>query len=116
MVLKNRMYFNIEKVPAVIQACVVLYNFILYHEGVGEEKVFIDDQPTRSGRGARLDSVAEAAATTARDRESVYLADNFILEEWGEEGSALDLARQAVESRYRGAPGVEDGADEPVIL
>ena len=30
--LKNRMYFKIEKVPGVVQACVALYNLILVHE------------------------------------------------------------------------------------
>ncbi|CAN0314302.1 unnamed protein product, partial [Ectocarpus sp. 4 AP-2014] len=31
MVLKNRMYFKIDRVPQIVQACVLLYNFILFH-------------------------------------------------------------------------------------
>lgn len=107
MVLKNRMYFHIEKVPAVVQACVVLYNFILYHEGVGSDEVFVDDQPTRRARGARSDIEAEEAAATIRDRESKYLADKFLVATWGEEGSAQDRARVAAEARW--ATAAEQG-------
>lgn len=109
MVLKNRMYFNIDKVPAVVEACVVLYNFILYHEGIGSDEVFVDDQPTRRARGPRSDVAAEEAAATVRDRESKYLADKYLLATWGEEGSALDRARADAEARYRSPPVVEGG-------
>lgn len=108
MVLKNRMYYSIEKVPAVVRACVVLYNFILSEEGAGRDDVFVDDQPTKRRRGARSDVAAEQAATAARDREAQYLAEKFLLETWGEEGSALDQARLAAEARFRGESG-DDG-------
>lgn len=111
MVLKNRMYFHIDRVPAVVEACVVLYNFILFHEGVGRDEVFVDDQPTRRARGARSDVEAEAAAATIRDRESKYLADKYLLSTWGEEGSALDRARVAAEARWT-APAEEGGGGE----
>lgn len=112
MILKNRMYFRIEKVPAVIEACVVLYNFILYHEGVGSDEVFVDDQPTKRARGSRSDVVAENAAATVRDRESKYLADKYLLATWGEEGSALDTARVAAEARFRTQPTEEGGGGD----
>lgn len=109
MVLKNRMYFNISKVPLVVQVCVVLYNFILYHEGVGSDEVFTDDAPTRRARGSRSDVAAEAAAATVRDREAKYLADKYLVATWGEEGSAQDRARLAAEARYRAQPEEEAG-------
>lgn len=119
MVLKNRMYFGIDKVPEAIRACVVLYNFILFHEGVGSDEVFVDNQPTRRARGARSNVAEEAVAAAARDREAQYLADKFLLATWGEEGSALDQARLAAEAAYRGQPeaDVEGGpAAEAAVL
>lgn len=111
MVLKNRMYFHIDKVPSVILACVLLYNFILFHEGQGRDEVFVDDQPTKRRRGSRSNVATEQAASAARDREARYLADKYLLATWGEEGSALDQARQAAEASYRAHQPDEEGGD-----
>ena len=112
IVLKNRMYFNIDKVPLVVRVCVVQYNFILYHEGVASDGVFTVDAPTRRARGSRSDVAAEAAVATVRDREAQYLADKYLVATWGEEGSAQDRARLAAEARYRAQPEDEGGGGE----
>lgn len=136
MCLKNRMYFKIAAVPEVIKACVLLYNFILTEDGVGKDEVFVDDMPTRrsrarrsnagsastdtgptaAGGGAAGGSGGGAAGTgpgatgvEARQRETDYLAAKFMVEVWGEEGSALDRARKAAEARYRTVPRTGEG-------
>lgn len=136
MCLKNRMYFKIAAVPEVIKACVLLYNFILTEDGVGKDEVFMDDMPTRRSRARRsraghASSAAGAPAggagaaagsgggsggsgglaggVEARQRETDYLAANFMVKVWGEEGSALDLARKEAEARYRRVPRTGEG-------
>ncbi|CAM9883110.1 unnamed protein product [Ectocarpus sp. 12 AP-2014] len=78
MVWKNRMYFKIDRVPQIIQACVLLYNFILFHEGMGRDEIFVDALRTKRARGARSNVAAEQASAAARDRKAKYLADNFL--------------------------------------
>lgn len=122
MCLKNRMYFRIAAVPEVIQACVVLYNFHITEDGVGKNEVFMDDMPTRRARAALAPPGASAAgggsatvsgeASAARQRETDYLAENFLVNMWGEEGSALDRARTEAEARFRTAPLDVDGGDD----
>ena len=114
MCLKNRMYFRIDKVTAVVETCVVLYNFILVHEGKGKYEAFIDHK-TRRSRGARSTQLA-AEAEGSRARECAYLADKSLLATWGVEGSALDRARQAAERRHRRGPQEECTEGQPVIL
>lgn len=62
MCLKNRMYFDIAAVPAVVQACVTLYNFILTEDGVAKDEIFHDDMPTRRARASRRPVRATQAA------------------------------------------------------
>ncbi|CAM9994047.1 unnamed protein product, partial [Ectocarpus sp. 13 AM-2016] len=78
MVWKNRMYFKIDRVSQIIQACVLLYDFILFHEGMGRDEIFVDALRTKRARGARSNVAAEQASAAARDREAKYLADNFL--------------------------------------
>lgn len=114
MCLKNRMYFDIAAVPAVVQACVTLYNFILTEDGVAKDDIFHDDMPTRRARASRRCARATRAADgsgpsgaggvadmSARQRETDYLATHFMVQTWGEEGSAADRARLRTEASYR---------------
>ncbi|CAN0598495.1 unnamed protein product, partial [Ectocarpus sp. 12 AP-2014] len=39
---RHRMYYKLSQVPDVIEACVLLYNFIFLKEGIGRDEVFTD--------------------------------------------------------------------------
>lgn len=47
------MGFDVDRVPEVVKACVLLFDFMLAHESVGKDEVFTDNAPTRLGRGTR---------------------------------------------------------------
>lgn len=98
--LKDGLFFSLDAIPSIIEACVVLYNFILHHEGAShdEEERVRPPQPASTGR--RHGQVAPTAGS-ARVDLTKFLADNFLLQEWGLPGSRADRARRALERRQR---------------
>lgn len=47
--LQNRLMLNLEHAPVIIDACAILYNFILVHEGEHSANVFYDADQTGLG-------------------------------------------------------------------
>jgi len=91
---------RLEHCKLMVNACVVLHNFIFAREGISRADSGEDDAPTRNGTGAPA-SAGAGSGGSARSREVAYLAENFMVEEWGAPGSRADLQRQADERRMR---------------
>ena len=85
--LKHGLDFKLEDAPIIIDACVVLYNFVLKHEGLQSSLIFVDDAQTRNGTGR-----ARGAETSSeREAEVAYLRDGgFLQKEWGKEKPRAD--------------------------
>ena len=122
MVMKNRMFFDLDSVPDIIVCCVALYNFILLQEGIGRGEAFTDDVPTISGhdRSSVVHAGSGSSITTARARAEQQMADELFLVSWGAPGSRLDRARQRAESRrarrQRAAGGMNTQLPAPTIV
>lgn len=89
--LKQGLDFKLDDAPTIIDACLVLYNFALKHEGFQFSRVqHVDDAQTRNGTGR-----ARGAETSSeREDEVAYLEDaGFLEEEWGKPGSRADRRR-----------------------
>lgn len=98
--------FNLDNASIIIDACVVLYNFLLVHEGDYSERKHVDPDQTRNGTGrrARGEGGAGAAARTPRQVEMDYLDDaGYLEEDWGAPGSRADRARLEDERRFQEA-------------
>ena len=93
----NELLFSAERGTLVVEACVILYNFFLAHDGGDCEKGdddtygFADRVPTRKhgfGGRAQWERDREADPPSLRKVEVDYLADEGFLErDWGKEGS-----------------------------
>lgn len=88
--------FSLERGPIIVDACVVLYNYFLAHEGDCERDGqgsyrFADEVPTKkSGYGGRAqwERERESDPPSARKAEMDYLVDaGFLRRDWGKEGS-----------------------------
>ncbi|CAN0514964.1 unnamed protein product [Ectocarpus sp. 12 AP-2014] len=95
---RHRMYYKLSQVPDVIEACVLLYNFILLNEGIGRDEVFTDPAPTRLGRAAPLAAAGEAAETR-RVRAMKQVCRDRLMATWGAPGSMRDRRRATLEQR-----------------
>lgn len=95
---------RLENCKLMVNACVVLHNFIFVREGISPADEGVDESQTRNGTGAPA-SAGAGPAESARGREVAYLAQNFMVGEWGAPGSRADLQRQADERRMRGRAG-----------
>lgn len=93
--LSHGLPFKLRSAGKVITACVVLYNFMLKHDGRRSE-------PTEHVRPPQpAAGVPPAGAGTARDREAAYLSRHHMQRVFGEPGSRLDRRRRAEERRQR---------------
>ncbi|CAN0122751.1 unnamed protein product [Pylaiella littoralis] len=95
---RHRMYYKLSEVPDVVEACVLLYNFILLEEGVGRDEVFTDNAPTRLGRGTSVNS-GGAAVETRRERAMKQVCEDRLLDTLGARGSMRDRRRTRLEKR-----------------
>lgn len=129
--LSRGLLFSLDRCPLIINACVVLYNFILEHEGDKGQVVFTDSGRTKrtiaQRRGSSQASGGSASGgggaaanivATPRDREVEYLeAGGFLQAEWGEPGSRADRRRERNEAqRKRQAVSAAAGGSGPVAL
>lgn len=114
--LQKGLMFSLEHAPVIIDACVILYNFFLAHEGEHSANEFYDTDQTRAGTGRRAstqddgtsgvgtDGGSGSTPLSARSAEIQYLADEgFIVRDWGQPGSRADRMRRADEARRKRA-------------
>ncbi|CAM9442366.1 unnamed protein product [Ectocarpus fasciculatus] len=99
LVLQRGLLFNLQDAPHIIDACVVLYNFIFLHEGTWTSHQHIDDAQTRNGTGRDGDAVS--GKRKERDDEAAYLAENFLSRDWGAPNSMADRRRWLREREWR---------------
>ena len=99
--LQRGLLFKLRDAPLIIEACCTLFNFIYMHEGTWTSHVVRDDAPTRRGTG-RAAGRRSAAAGSARDTETAYLAASFLQRDWGNPGSMHDRRRLRREQEFRG--------------
>ena len=98
LALRRGLLFKLEDAPIVIDACVILYNFILDHEGTWSSHEHIDDAQTKDGTGR-----APGENSAGREAEVAYLRDaGFLQEEWGDPGPRADRRCADRERRFRG--------------
>lgn len=108
--LKNGLLFRLDNAKIIIDACCVLYNFMLIHEGESSAHTHRDDGATRNSSGRAHNNPGPAANLSAREAEVKHSTQaGFLQEEWGQLGSNADRARQEDERRFR---RVIDGANE----
>ena len=92
---RHRMYYKLEQVPDVIEACCLLYNFILLKEGIARNEVFTDNAPTRQGRGTS--EPVGGPVQTRRVRATNQVCRDRLMAVWGAPGSRRDLRRRRLE-------------------
>lgn len=97
--LQRGLHFKLADAPLIVDACVVLFNFIFLHEGTWTSHQPIDDAQTRNGTG-RAQGVASGEGSE-RAAEAEYLAANFLQTDWGAPGSLADRRRQLREREWR---------------
>lgn len=93
----DHLLFSVDRSPPIVDACVVLYNFFLEHDGDTLERDgrgtyrFTDEIPTKkTGHGGRAqwERDCESDPPSARKAEMDYLANEGFLErDWGKEGA-----------------------------
>lgn len=87
--MQRGLLFKLDHAPIIIDACVILYDFILEHEGTWSSHVHIDDAQTRGGTGR-----GPGETSARREAEVAYLRDaGFLQEEWGDPRSRADRRR-----------------------
>lgn len=91
---------HLDHCSTILNACVVLHNFIFSREGQSPIDEGIDHSQTKNGTGHA--AAGAGPAESARAREVEYLAEGFMLNEWGAPGSRADRAREEDERRMRG--------------
>lgn len=98
--LRKGLDCELQDCALLVNACVVLHNFVSKEEEEEEEEVEppgevpVDDAPTRNGAGRRL-GARMGSEHPARAGEVANLARaGFLRREWGAPGSRKDLARQ----------------------
>ncbi|CAM9714083.1 unnamed protein product [Pylaiella littoralis] len=92
---------RLKHCSVMVDACVILYNFIFKHEGESPADYGADVDPdqTRNGTGAHPAGVGPTSSERAR--EVAYLSQHFLQREWGVPGSRADRQRRADEMRMR---------------
>lgn len=93
--LRNGLDCELDHCALLVDACVVLHNFISKQESEPSGEVPVDDAPTRNGPG-RSHAAGSGSEHSARAGEVENLARaGFLRLERGAPGSRADLARQA---------------------
>ncbi|CAB1103748.1 unnamed protein product [Ectocarpus sp. CCAP 1310/34] len=98
--LLNGLDCHLDHCPTIVNACVILHNFIFMCEGESPADHGVDNAPTRNGTGRAL-SQGAGPFDSERAREVDYLRRNFLQREWGAAGSRMDQARLQDERRAR---------------
>jgi len=90
-----------------VDACVILHNFIHEREGWSPGLPRGDPGKTKESNGV-APVVGAGPAGSPRALEMEYLRRNFLLREWGRPGSRADRARLAAEERMRRQNGTSN--------
>ena len=99
--LRKGLDCNLQNCALLVNACVVLHNFIFMQEGDSPWEDRTDNAPTRNGTG-RSWTAGAGSAGSARAAEVANLARaGFLRREWGAPGSRAELAREADQRRMR---------------
>eukprot|EP00904_Undaria_pinnatifida_P002179 jgi/Undpi1/11962/HiC_scaffold_4.g01661.m1 len=96
--LRTGLPFKLANAGKVVTACVVLYNFMLHHDGMRRETGEHARTPQPAATG-RVLGVPPRRAGTASDREAAYLAENHMVRVFGEPEYRVDRRRRAEERR-----------------
>eukprot|EP00903_Cladosiphon_okamuranus_P009074 g8675.t1 len=91
---------HIKNAPLLVNACVVLHNFIFALEGQSPRDQGKDNAPTKNGTGHNIVAGCGPAAS-ARAQEVEHHRGHFLLREWGAPGSRADRRRKKAEKRMR---------------
>jgi len=91
---------DVRNAALMVNACVVLHNFIFKLEGQTPSDQGIDTAPTKNGTG-HTPIAGAGPATSARAKEVEHLRRTLLQREWGEVGSRADRRRKAAEKRIR---------------
>lgn len=100
--LQRGLHFKLAEAPLIVDACVVLFNFICLHEGTWSSHQPVDDAQTRNGTGRAQGEASGDGEERAAEAE--YLAANFLQTDWGAPGSLADRRRQLREMELAPTP------------
>lgn len=106
--LRKGLDCNLQNCPLLVDACVVLHNFVFKQEGDPPWENRIDNAPTRNGTG-RSSTEGAGSVDSARAVEVAHLARaGFLRQEWGAPGSRADQRREADQRRIRESQRLHD--------